>query len=234
MVLDLIICLLAGKQLGIFLGPSGFNSYFFHTFPHFFTMKKAYSHFALLVLAAASFSSCSRADYASNTTAKSDLAVASPMQVPVSPAADMSASVVAAKPLPTATEAAPVATAAPAAAVVAAAPVAPAAPSRATTSAPVATTQPAVADAPAAKAAKPSLVQRLALNKITKQLSKIDKRQQNTASTTESAARGGSLTILLVGLIVLLIGIIVGSGLLNTIGAILTVVGLVLLLLKAL
>jgi uncharacterized membrane protein YiaA len=78
------------------------------------------------------------------------------------------------------------------------------------------------------------LVQRLALNKITKQLSKIDKRQQNTASTTESAARGGSLTILLVGLIVLLIGIIVSSGLLSTIGAILTVVGLVLLLLKAL
>jgi uncharacterized membrane protein YiaA len=77
-------------------------------------------------------------------------------------------------------------------------------------------------------------VQRLALNKITKQLSKIDKRQKDTASTTESAARSGSLTILLVGLVVLLIGIIIGSGLLNTIGAILTVVGLVLLLLKAL
>jgi hypothetical protein len=33
---------------------------------------------------------------------------------------------------------------------------------------------------------------------------------------------------------VLLIGILIGSGLLNTIGAILTVVGLILLLLKAL
>jgi hypothetical protein len=91
-----------------------------------------------------------------------------------------------------------------------------------------------VADAPAAKAAKPSLVQRLALNKITKQLSKIDKRQQNTASTTESAARSGSLTILLVGLVALLVGIIVSSGFLTTIGSIVAVVGLILLLLKAL
>ncbi len=198
-------------------------------------MKKAYSHFALLVLAAASFSSCSRADYAGVTT-KSDLATASTVQAPASPAADMSAEIVATKPQPTVAvvEAAPVA-----AAPVAVAPVAtPAAPSRvaASAAAPAATTQSsvAVADAPAAKAAKPSLVQRLAVNKLTKQLNKLDKRQQNTASTTESAARSGSLTILLVGLVVLLIGILIGSGLLNTIGAILAVVGLILLLLKAL
>ena len=92
----------------------------------------------------------------------------------------------------------------------------------------------AAAEAPAVKAAKPTLVQRLAVNKLTKQLHKIEKRQQNTASTTATAATSGSLTILLVGLVALLVGIIVGSGFLTTIGSIVAVVGLILLLLKAL
>ena len=196
-------------------------------------MKKAYSHLAVLVLAAASLSSCSRADYAT-VAAKSDLATASAVQAPASPAADMSAQVVAAQPLPAAT-AAPVATPAP---VVAAAPVAaPAAPSRVAASAPApvaARPAIAVAETPAASTPKPSLAQRLAVNKLTKQLHKIEKRQQNTASVSETAARSGSLTILLVGLVALLLGIIIGAGWLTTIGAILAVVGLVLLLLKAL
>jgi hypothetical protein len=192
-------------------------------------MKKAYSRLAVLVLAAASFSSCSRANYTSVTTTPTPVTAS----VAQTPAADMSAEVVATKPLSTPD----VAVAAPAPAVVTAAPVAaPATPSRVVYAAPapVAQSSVAVADAPAAKATKPTLVQRLAVNKLTKQLAKIDKRQQNTANATESAARSGSLTILLVGLVVLLIGILIGSGLLNTIGAILTVVGLILLLLKAL
>ncbi|MBJ6145182.1 hypothetical protein [Hymenobacter sp. BT559] len=190
-------------------------------------MKKAYSRLAILVLAAASFSSCSRANYTSMTPPAAP-ATTTIAQVPT---ADMSAEVVATKPQPADAEVAlaPVVAAAPVAAPAARPTATPAAAPVAKAPASVATTE-----APATKATKPTLVQRLALNKITKQLSKIDKRQKDTASTTESAARSGSLTILLVGLVVLLIGIIIGSGLLNTIGAILTVVGLVLLLLKAL
>ena len=193
-------------------------------------MKKAYSHFALLVLAAASFSSCSRADYASATT-KSDLAVASPVQAPASPAADMSAQVVA--PLP----AEAVATA-PQPATVATAPTAVPTPRRAAApvAAPVATTTALAAanDQPAANAPKPNLVQRMLLKKVNKQLAKAESRQQNTASTEQTTARSGSLTILLVGLVALLLGIIIGAGWLTTIGAIIAVVGLILLLLKAL
>ncbi|TVT41922.1 hypothetical protein FNT36_10915 [Hymenobacter setariae] len=188
-------------------------------------MKKAYSHLAILVLAAASFSSCSRANYASMTPPAAPVTT-SIAQVPTT---DMSAEVVATKPQPAAS---PEVTPAPAVAV---APVAtPAAPSRA--AAPVAKAQSsvAVAETPAVKATKPTLVQRLALNKITKQLNKIEKRQQNTASVTQTAASSGSLTILLVGLVALLVGIIIGSGFLTTVGSIVAVVGLVLLLLKAL
>jgi len=192
-------------------------------------MKKAYSRLAILVLAAASFSSCSRANYTSMTTPAAP-ATTSIAQVPT---ADMSAEVVATKPM---TTAAPEIAAAPA---VAATPVVtPAAPSRVATpaAAPVAKAPSSVAavEAPTAKATKPTLVQRVALNKITKQLNKIEKRQQNTASTTETAARGISLTLLLIGLVALLLGIIISSGFLTTVGAIVAAVGLVLLLLKAL
>ncbi len=194
-------------------------------------MKKAYSHFAALALAALAFSSCSRSDYAT-TQATSPLTVATATQVPAaapSPAAEMSATVVAQQP---AAVAAPEA-AAPA--VATAAPVA-AAPVAARRAAPAATAQTAVVatTAPAAKAAKPTLVQRLALNKVAKQLSKIEQRQQNTASTEQTAARSGSITILLVGAIALLLGILISAGWLTTIGGILILVGLILLLLKAL
>lgn len=197
-------------------------------------MKKAYSHFAALALAALAFSSCSRTDYATKQTT-SPLTEATVAQAPAaapSPAADLSATVVAQQPTaavaPEATAPA-VAIATPTAAPVAAAPVAAhrAAPAPAQTAV-------AATAAPAAKAAKPTLVQRLALNKVVKQFSKIEKRQQNTASTEQTAARSGSVTILLVGLIALLLGIIISANWLTTIGGILIVVGLILLLLKAL
>ncbi len=199
-------------------------------------MKKAYSHFAALALAALAFSSCSRTDYATKQ-ATSPLTVATATQAPAvapSPAAEMSATVVAQQPAAIATPATTptVATAAPAAKPIAAAPVA----ARRATPAPAATAQTAVATTtqPAAKAAKPTLVQRLALNKVAKQLSKIEQRQQNTASTTQTAARSGSVTILLVGVIALLLGILLSVTWLGTLGGILILVGIILLLLKAL
>lgn len=198
-------------------------------------MKKAYSHFAALALAALAFSSCSRTDYATKQTTSplTEATVAqAPAAAPSPAAADLSATVVAQQPAaavaPEATAPA-VAIATPTAAPVAAAPVA----ARRAAPAPAQMAVAATA-APAAKAAKPTLVQRLALNKVVKQFSKIEKRQQNTASTEQTAARSGSVTILLVGLIALLLGIIISANWLTTIGGILIVVGIILLLLKAL
>ncbi len=196
-------------------------------------MKKAYSHFAALVLAAMAFSSCSRADYASNQAA-SPLAEASITQAPAAASptvADMSAEVVA---HPSSTEALAPAAPAPTASVAPAT-----APRRAATPAPATATITATAvvanpDITPAKAAKPTLVQRLVLQKVVKQFSKAELRHQNTANTEQTAARGGSLTILLVGIILLLLGIIISANWLTTVGAIITVVGLILLLLTAL
>ena len=84
------------------------------------------------------------------------------------------------------------------------------------------------------KATKPNLVQRLAINKVLKQVAKAESRKQNTASTTHAAANGKSLTVALVGLAALIVGLIVSSGFLITAGAIVLVVGVVLFILKAL
>jgi cobalamin biosynthesis Mg chelatase CobN len=211
---------------------STYLCFIFHPFPPFFVMKKAYSHFAALAFATLAFSSCSRSNYATNQ-ATSPLTEASVAQAPAttpSPAAEMSATVVAQQPTAATEATAPAAvTSAPAAVPVAA--------RRAVAPSPAATASAetaVAATAPAAKAAKPTLVQRLALNKVAKQLSKIESRQQNTASTEQTAARSGSITILLVGAIALLLGILIGAGWLTTIGGILILVGLILLLLKAL
>jgi hypothetical protein len=85
-----------------------------------------------------------------------------------------------------------------------------------------------------AKVTKTSFAQRLMLKKINKQLAKAGVRDQNTASTTATAAKAPGITVAIIGLIALLVGIIASSGLLITLGAIVLVVGLVLLLLGAL
>jgi len=85
-----------------------------------------------------------------------------------------------------------------------------------------------------AKVAKTSFAQRLMLKKINKQLAKAGVRDQNTASTTATAAKAPGITVAIIGLIALLVGIIASSGLVITLGAIVLVVGIVLLLLGAL
>jgi hypothetical protein len=83
-------------------------------------------------------------------------------------------------------------------------------------------------------AAKPTLVQRIALKKVLKQVAKAESRQQNTASVTHTAAKGAPLTVAIVGLAALVVGLIASSGLLITLGAIVLAVGIVLLILSAL
>ena len=197
-------------------------------------MKKAYSYFAILGLAAASLSSCSRANYAANTTSPV-VPVSSVAQAPVSPAADMSATVTAAPrpaemsvaPAPAPEVAAPVAVAAPKAVAVAPSPVA---------TAPVVAAAPATATEPAAiaaeltpaKQAKLTLMQRLVLKKVTKQLAKAQARGENTAGVAHTAAHAPGVTVGLIGLAALIVGIIVSSGFLIVAGAIVLVVGIVL------
>ena len=82
--------------------------------------------------------------------------------------------------------------------------------------------------------AKPTLLQRIAINKVTKQVAKAEARQQDTASTAHAAAAGTSIKVALVGLAALIIGIIVSSGFLITAGAVVLVVGVALFIIKAL
>lgn len=79
---------------------------------------------------------------------------------------------------------------------------------------------------------KVNLAQRLVLKKLAKQIAKTQGRSQNVASTTETAGRGGSFTIAIIGLIALVVGIIANSGPVIVIGAIVLVVGLILALLS--
>ncbi|HEX8658820.1 MAG TPA: hypothetical protein VF690_14850 [Hymenobacter sp.] len=105
-------------------------------------------------------------------------------------------------------------------------------------------TSTAAASAPASKPAntsarKPNLLQRLALNKVTRKMDKLVRKAEvrqhdNTASTTKSSISGNLRT----GLILLLIGILVGLipklGLLGTIIFIIGIVFIVLWLLDQL
>jgi hypothetical protein len=82
-----------------------------------------------------------------------------------------------------------------------------------------------------ASARKPNLLQRLALNKVTRKMDKLVRKAEarqhdNTASTTRSSISGN----LRIGIILLLIGLLVG--LINgTIGSIIAIIGLVFIVL---
>jgi hypothetical protein len=195
-------------------------------------MKKISLYFAAALITATSLSSCSRTNYAlttPQTPASTSVAVATP----ASPAAEMSAQVVEAAPAvaePT-IAAAPVAVATPAAA-----PIAKLTPKQQKLVEAVKAQLPAATAAAAttpAKAAKPTLAQRLLVNKVMKQVAKAQARQQNTASVTHTAAKAPGVSVGLIGLAALIVGIIVGSGFVTVAGAILIVVGIVLYVLSA-
>ena len=186
-------------------------------------MKNAYRHLAALSLAALSLSSCSRANYSFNS--------AVPAYLGTTPTATAPRAHAATAPLAAATPVAP----APAAPVAQAEQPAASRPAAlATTSAPAAApTQVAPAaintsTIATARAAKPNLVQRIAMHKVLKRLTKMEARQQNTAGTTHTAAKASAyLGLAAVGLALLIIGLIVGSGFLDTLGGIFIVVGLI-------
>ena len=185
-------------------------------------MKNPYLSLVALAVAAASFSSCSKSNYAFTPNVPSYLGTTS-RNVAKAPAAATPAPVAEA---PVAS--APVAAVVPATAPVAAAP-APVAtrPAAAPAAAEVAAPAPVVAAAPTPPA-KLNLVQRLAMNKVLKRLTKAEARQQNTAGTAHTTAKASAfLGLAAIGLALLIIGLIVGSGFLDTIGAIAIVVGLI-------
>lgn len=185
-------------------------------------MKYLYHRLAALGMAAAALSSCSRSAYTFN---------------PATPAYLGTTQAVAA---PKALATKPVATTAtlntPAAATVAPAIVAPPAVS------PAATARPAQAAEAAtlatittqAQGAKLTLVQRLALKKVMKQLAKAETHQQNTASVAKTAAKAPGITVGIVGLAALIVGLIVSSGFLIVAGSIVLAVGIVLYILSIL
>jgi hypothetical protein len=187
-------------------------------------MKYLYHRLAALGMAAASLSSCSRSAYTFNPATPAYLgttqAVAAPKAaatLPVATAAP-SAPVVSAVPVASTIAAAPNVAASPAAARVAPAPE-------------VASLSTTIAQA---KPAKLTLVQRLALRKVAKQLAKADTRQQNIASVAKTAAKGPGVTVGIVGLAALIVGLIVSSGFLIVAGAIVLAVGIVLYVLSIL
>lgn len=174
------------------------------------------SRLAVVLTGALALGSCSRAEYAflpksasylGTTTAAPKVRAATPTPAPETqaPAATAPEITVATTPAPSATEAA-----APVAAV---------------------PTPPASAEAPIAAAPhQPSLVQRLALAKVTKKLNKLAaktpqfKQGDNTAHTTRI---DGNLRT---GIILLLIGLLVGI-LNGTIGTIIAIIGLIFIVL---
>lgn len=151
-------------------------------------MKNAYSYSTVLVLGAASLSSCSRAGYSFNNQAPAYLDAQPVAAAPRATAPTVPAVAGVAAVAPEIVVAAPAASAT---APVAAAPVA--APT------PVPAAQPTVAATPAsalvasapARTARPTLAQRLVLQKALKQLTKASARQQNTASITHTTAKFG-------------------------------------------
>lgn len=194
-------------------------------------MNKAYRLVLALCATAATLSSCSRANYAFNPATPAYLGsqpthtvAAAPVATPA-PAVEVSPEVtvpVVATTTPEAPKAAKVVAVAPkhtAPKVVIAEQAAPAIAATTATTAPV---------------QKPTLVQRLMLKKISKQLAKAQSNKSNAAEASQTAAKGTGLTVAIIGLVALLVGIIASSGLVITLGAIVLVVGLVLLLLGSL
>jgi hypothetical protein len=186
-------------------------------------MKYLYHRLAALGMAAASLSSCSRSAYTFN---------------PATPAYLGSTRTVA---VPKAAATLPVAAAAPSAPVSPQAPIA-VAPAPIAAARPVATAQIAPAAEVAsptltiarAKPAKLTLMQRLALKKVAKQLAKAETHPQNTASVAKTAAKGPGITVGIVGLAALVVGLIVSSGFLIVAGSIVLAVGIVLYVLSIL
>ena len=194
-------------------------------------MKNIFPPFAKLIAVAAcalTLGSCSRAEYAMLPKGGSYhgvTRVATPVPTaPVASSAPVADAVVAPATAPETT----VAHATPAAAKLVAKvaqPAAPAAASALGTAATVATAQ----------APKLNVLQRVALNKVTR---KVDKLMQKSATArqhdnTASTARGGISGNLRTGLILLLVGLLVSifGGIFGLIGAIIAVIGLVFIIL---
>jgi hypothetical protein len=191
-------------------------------------MKNHFSSITKLVALAAcalSLGSCSRSEYAMLPKGGSYHGVTR-VATPV-PAAPATATATVTTPAPAETTVAapaPVATEAPAPAVAKA-------PAKAAQQ-PAAASSAAATTVAAAPAPKLSLVQRMALNKVTR---KVDKLMQKSGSVrkhdnTASTARGGIDGNLRIGLILLLIGLLLGliNGL---IGSIVAIIGLVFIVL---
>jgi hypothetical protein len=166
------------------------------SFPFF--MNKPYQILLALGIAAASLSSCSRANYAVNTTA-----------TPASVAVEQPTALVTTRLVESAKPAEVAQVAAPAA---------------------VAAKSIEVAAAPAAKQVKPSLVERVLVKKVAKQLAKAQASHQSKASTEQTAASktGRAAIIAVAGLVLILIGAAANVGIIATIGAIAFLVGLIL------
>lgn len=185
-------------------------------------MKNSYRYLIALGLATVSLSSCSRANYSFNNKVPAYLGTTTTAAIPT---------------LAEVAPAAPLAVAALAERVVAASPV----PLAVASASPRSLAQAVAAPAPEAIAAgtvapaKPTLAQRLVLKKVMKRLAKAESHRENIAGVAHTTANtGSSLTVAIVGLAALVVGLIIGSGLLITIGSIVLVVGLVLLILSIL
>jgi hypothetical protein len=191
-------------------------------------MKNFFPPFAKLIALAAcalSLGSCSRSEYAMLPKGSSYHGVTR-VATPVPAATPATAIAPAAEPVvataPVAVEAQAAATQSPASAAKAT--------SRAAMPAVAVQSPTAVAAAPAPKL---SLVQRLALSKVTRKMDKLMQKSgsvrqhDNTASTSNTAAISGNLRI---GIILLLVGLLVG--LLNgLIGTIIAIIGLIFIIL---
>jgi len=189
-------------------------------------MKYLYHRLAALGMAAASFSSCSRSAYTFNPATPAYLGSTRTVAAPKAPAAlPVAVASAPAAPVISAVSAASATTLAPSVAV------RPATTARPAQVAPAASLTPTIAQA---KPAKLTLVQRLALKKVAKQLAKAEARQQNTASVAKTAARGPGITAGIVGLAALVVGLIVSSGFLIVAGSIVLAVGIVLYVLSIL
>jgi hypothetical protein len=188
-------------------------------------MKYLYHRLAALGMAAASLSSCSRSAYTFNPATPAYLGTTQAVAAPKAPAT---------LPVATAAPSAPVVSAVPVASTIAAAPNVAASPAAAARVAPAAEVASLSTTIARAKPAKLTLVQRLALKKVAKQLAKADTRQQNTASVAKTAAKGPGVTVGIVGLAALIVGLIVSSGFLIVAGAIVLAVGIVLYVLSIL
>ncbi len=187
-------------------------------------MKKPYSLMLALGVVAASLSSCSRTDYAFNPKTPAYLGTTR-VVAPV-PAATPLAKVTAP------TEAAAVAPVAAAPAPMEATPVAKAPVASGVPAPPQAVAAQTVAAAPVAK---PTFMQRLALKKVLKQATRMQAREQNTASVAHPAIRlGPGLYIAIVGLVLTLIGALVSVNFITIVGAIVLLVGIAVFILNLL